>query len=71
MDAYYLLREQDCVIQATCKYEQDNDIDDDKIVEYVDRRHDCIRDILRLLKMLGLPTKELMAYAKENGIIKD
>jgi len=52
-------------------YEEDNDIDDDKIVEYVDRKHACIRDILRLLKELGLPTKELMAYAKENSIIRN
>ena len=52
------------------RYEEDNDLDSNVIVCYMDRKHDIMLDILRLLKELGLPHDELEKYVEKHGIGK-
>ena len=70
LDGYYLLREQDRALQLMFRYEEDNELDSNVIVAYMDRKHEIILDILRLLKELGLPYDELEKYVEKHGIGK-
>lgn len=40
------------------------------IMEYIERKHECILGILELLKNLGLPSAKLQAYIKEHNLDK-
>ena len=70
LDAYYLLREQDRALQQMFRYEEEHDLESNVIVAYMDRKHEIIIDILRLLKDLGFPSDELELYVKKHGIGK-
>ena len=50
------------------KYEEENDLESNVIVAYMDRKHEIILDILRLLKELGFPSDELEKYVNKHGI---
>lgn len=49
-------------------YEENNDLTTEVIVAYMERKHEIIIDIARLLKELGLPSTELDTYIKVHGI---
>ena len=53
------MREQDRILQMYYRYEEANGLDMELIVEYMNKKHECILDILRLLKELGMPFYEL------------
>ena len=49
-------------------YEENNDLTTEVIVAYMERKHEIIIDIARLLQELGLPSIELDSYIKVHGI---
>ena len=52
------------------KYEEENVLDNEIIVEYMNRRKVTIIELFGMLQELNLPTKELYEYMKEKGINK-
>ena len=52
------------------KYEEENVLDNEIIVEYMNRRKVTIIELFGILQELNLPTKELYEYMKEKGINK-
>ena len=50
------------------RYEEANELDYSLIMEYMTKKHECILDICRLLKELGMPYVELQEFCEEKGI---
>ena len=68
MDKYYTLRELDRSLQLMFRYEDKNELSDEIIVDYMQRRHSLILQIYALLLKLNLPSRDLMADLKDKGL---
>ena len=68
IDAYYKMREQDKALQKLCNYEIEHGLNNDMVLEFIDRKNECILDIMRLLRELGLPSDNLNAFIRERNI---
>ena len=68
LDKYYRMREQDRVLQRFFHYDQMNELGNEVIYDYMQRKHDCFLDILKLLKQLGFPYDNLQTYCEDMAI---
>ena len=50
------------------RYEDKNELSDEIIVDYMQRRHSLILQIYALLLKLNLPSRDLMADLKDKGL---
>ena len=68
LDIYYKMRQLDKQLQKLYAYSENQGIDSGIAREYFSRKHECLFEILNLIKDLGLPSAQLQAYIKEQNL---